>query len=81
MKRITISLPDDLAPALRREERRRYASVSQVTREALAGHLGLEPGDPRELSFAAVGRSGRGGTARDMESLLERAWDDLARDR
>lgn len=81
MKRTTISLPDDLELALRREARRQDASASQVTREALQRHLGLEPGHPRELPFAAVGRSGQASTARDMERLLEREWNDLARDR
>jgi Arc/MetJ-type ribon-helix-helix transcriptional regulator len=81
MRRTTISLPDDLELALRREARRRNASASQVTREALQRHLGLEPGHPRELPFAGVGRSGTGSTARDMERLLEREWNDIPRDR
>jgi predicted transcriptional regulator len=81
MKRTTISLPDDLAQSLRREARRRDVSASQVTREALQTHLGLEPGSRRKLSFAALGRSGRASTARDMEELLEHEWNDDPRDR
>jgi metal-responsive CopG/Arc/MetJ family transcriptional regulator len=41
MQRTTVSLPDDLAQALDREARRRHTSASEVTRAALAQHLGL----------------------------------------
>jgi Arc/MetJ-type ribon-helix-helix transcriptional regulator len=81
MKRTTVSLPDDLARALTREAQRRHASASEVTREALQRHLGLDAGRPRELPFAALGRSGHGSTARDMEQLLKHEWDDDPRDR
>lgn len=40
-------------------------------------HLGLVPGETRELSFVALGRSGHRTTARDMEQLLEHEWDDV----
>lgn len=81
MKRTTISLPDDLAQALSREARRRDTSASQVARGALAQHLGLTPGQPRRLRFAALGRSGQHHTARDMEQLLEQEWHEHPRDR
>jgi Arc/MetJ-type ribon-helix-helix transcriptional regulator len=81
MKRTTVSLPDDLAQALDREARRRNASASEVAREALSAHLGLTPGEHRELGFAALGRSGHDSTARDMEQLLEQEWSDHAGDR
>jgi predicted transcriptional regulator len=77
MRRTTVSLPDDLAQALAREARRRHASASAITREALAQHLGLVQKGPRELAFADVGRSGHRSTARDMERLLEREWDEV----
>lgn len=77
MKRITISLPDDLAQALNREAQRRHASASEVTRTALARHLGLVQHQPRELAFADLGRSGHHTTARDMEQLLEQEWNDI----
>jgi Arc/MetJ-type ribon-helix-helix transcriptional regulator len=70
MKRITVSLPDDLASALAREARRNKVSASEITREALAKHLGLAADTPRELPFAAVGRSDRRSTGRDMEELI-----------
>lgn len=81
MKRTTLSLPDDLAQALEREAKRRSTSASAVARDALAEHLHLLPGNARTLPFAALGRSGHRTTARDMEQLLEREWDDDARDR
>lgn len=79
--RTTVSLPDDLAAALLREARRRNLSASEITRDALAKHLGLAPGEPRDVLFAAVGRSGHHTTARDMEELLTREWHDDARGR
>jgi Arc/MetJ-type ribon-helix-helix transcriptional regulator len=75
MKRTTVSLTDDIAQALDHEVRRRHSSASEITREALAQHLRLVDG-PRELPFAALGRSGHSTTARDMEQLLEQEWDD-----
>jgi Arc/MetJ-type ribon-helix-helix transcriptional regulator len=78
MRRTTVSLPDDLAQALDREARRRHASASEVTRVALAQHLGLTQNEPRELAFADLGRSGHHSTARDMERLLEQEWDDVS---
>jgi Arc/MetJ-type ribon-helix-helix transcriptional regulator len=81
MKRTTVSLPDELARALDREAQRRRTSASEVTREALAQHLGMSEDGPRELAFAAVGHSGQQTVARDMERLLEQEWDDLRRDR
>jgi predicted transcriptional regulator len=53
MTRTTITLPDDLASALKREARRRHTSVSAVAREALAERLGLG-GAKREVPFAAI---------------------------
>ena len=77
MRRTTVSLPDDLAQALDREVRRRHTSASEVTRTALAQHLGLVEDEPRGLPFADLGRSGHRSTARDMERLLEQEWDGL----
>ena len=81
MRRTTVSLPDDLDVALSREARRRNLSASEITRDALAAHLGLAAVKPRDVPFAAVGRSGHNSTARDMEELLARKWDDDARGR
>lgn len=81
MHRTTISLPDDLASALAREARRRNTSASEVARDALASHLGLVAGHPRELPFAALGNSGQRSTGRNMEELIAEEWDDRARRR
>lgn len=73
MQRTTLSLPDDLAAALKREAARRRKPVSEVAREAIAEHLDLVPGGRREVPFAAVGRSG--GTeniGENMEEIMAR---------
>jgi len=73
MQRTTLSLPNDLAAALKREAQRRDQPVSELAREAIAHHLGLVPGQPREVPFAAVGRSG--GTeniGENMEEIMAR---------
>ena len=77
MKRTTVSLPDDLARALGREAQKRHASASEITRTALAQHLGLVESEPRELAFADLGHSGHTTTGRDMEQLLEQEWNDV----
>jgi metal-responsive CopG/Arc/MetJ family transcriptional regulator len=82
MRRITISLPDEVANALDREARRRALAVSAVARDALSQYLGVgQPGERRDLPFAALGHSGHSTTARDMEDLLETEWASDARGR
>jgi len=82
MRRTTISLPDELADALDREARRRSLPASAVARDALSQYLGVgQPGERRELPFAALGQSGYNTTARDMEDLLETEWARDARGR
>jgi predicted transcriptional regulator len=82
MRRTTILLPDELADALKREARRRSLPASAIARDALSDYLGIgRAGEQRELPFAAVGRSGQRTTAREMEELLEREWDQDARGR
>jgi hypothetical protein len=74
MQRTTVTLSDELAVAARREARRRNQSVSELTREALAAHLGLGGEQPRQLPFVALGASGRRTTARDFEGILDAEW-------
>lgn len=82
MKRTTISLPDDVALLVEREARRRGASVSEVTRQALLEHLGLATNEPRDLPFAKLGRSRYHHTARDAEKILAQQWaQEIDRDR
>jgi len=73
MKRTTVTIPDELALALEREARRRATSVSEVTRFALAAHLGLS-GGRRPLPFANLGRSGTHDTARRIDELMADEW-------
>lgn len=56
MKRTTVKLPDDLDARLRHEAARRAVTISEITREAIAGHLG---GGGRRLGAVGAGRSGR----------------------
>ena len=73
MKRITISLPDQLEAAVQREARRRRIPVSQVVRERL--EAGREAGPTvSRISFVALGRSGQHDTARRIDAILEAEW-------
>ena len=74
MKRTTVTLPDELAAALDREARRRRLSVSHITRDALAAHLGFVSDSPRRIPFAALGASGHRTTARDLEEIVASEW-------
>jgi len=74
MKRITITLPDELAGVLSHEARRRGAPVSAVVREALRAHLEGSRKTKSKLAFIGLGRSGRRHTARDAERILRREW-------
>jgi len=74
MKRLTISLPDELAALVAREAQRSNASVSEVVRRALAADLGVASDSAKRLPFAGLGRSGQAHTARDAEKILSREW-------
>jgi len=54
MNRTTLSLPDDVAFALKREAHHRHTSVSAVAREALAERFGLGGSRPREIPSAGI---------------------------
>jgi predicted transcriptional regulator len=62
MKRTTVKLPDDLDARLRHEAQRRGMTVSELTREAIAAHLGIDasaPGSGRRRFFStAAGHDG-----------------------
>jgi predicted transcriptional regulator len=74
MKRVTITLPDDMAKALDRDARRQGASVSAVVREALAARLRPRGDQVRPLPFAALGRSGERDTARRVDAVVGAEW-------
>jgi len=67
MKRTTIKLPDELDHRLRHEAARRGTTLSEVTREAIAEHLG---GTKRRLRAAAAGHSGRRDVSERIEEIL-----------
>ena len=62
------------------EARRRRVSMSEIARQAIAEHLGLNGAARRTLPFTALGRSGHRDTAERLEELLDREWTP-ARDR
>jgi hypothetical protein len=77
MKRITISLPDDLAAALERESERERTSVSAIARKAIEAKLRPLPivDGKRVIPFIGIGRSdGEGPTAAEMEDYLRKEW-------
>lgn len=78
MRRTTIKIPDGLDDRLRFEARRRGMTISELTREAIAAHLGASP--RRRLRAAGAG-SGDGSSVADrIDELLretgfgEDAW-------
>jgi hypothetical protein len=73
MKRITISLPDELALAAAREARRSRISVSALAREALDRHLCLT-GESGPMPFANLGRSGSHQVARGTTEIMAKEW-------
>ena len=78
MKRITISIPEDLATLLELEAHREHTSVSEVARQAIENRLRRLPivDGKRVIPFAGIGRS-KGGhvdNARDMEEIMAREW-------
>jgi hypothetical protein len=77
MKRITISMPDDLAAALERKAHSERKSVSEIARLAIEARVRTLPivDGKRVLPFAGLGRSkGDGNIARDMEEIMAKEW-------
>lgn len=68
MRRTTVKLPDDLDARLRHEAQRRGVTIADVTREALAEHLGAHK--RRRLAAAGAGRSGRSDVSARIEEIL-----------
>jgi ribbon-helix-helix CopG family protein len=79
MNRTTLSLPEDLVFVLRREARRRHLSLSAVVREALAERFDVGATGPREIPFAAVGRSDDGRGGREADEMLEKIFEAKSR--
>ncbi len=78
--RATLTLPEALSTALRQEAARRGVTVSALTREGIAAHLGLhgESGPHRRrLASEGAGDSGRTVVSERTEELLR---EDIGRD-
>lgn len=69
MRRTTVKLPDELDALLRHEASRRGMTISELTREAIAHHLGAPEGR-RRLGAAGAGRSGRDDISERIEEIL-----------
>ena len=74
MKRITISVPEELAEAVEREARRRRVAVSEIVRQSLWARLCARQDGRPTLGFAGLGRSGSTDTARRAEEILAKEW-------
>lgn len=71
MNRTTLSFPEDLDRALRREARRRHSTVSAVAREVLSDHFGLSETGKRRIAFAGLVHDTRpGSTAAEMQDSV-----------
>jgi predicted transcriptional regulator len=73
MKRITVSLPDDLSALLDQERRRRDVPAAAIIREAVERYL-VSPGERRQLRIAGLGSSTHGDTAERIEEILDEEW-------
>jgi len=66
VKRTTVKLSDETDALLRHEAQRRGMTISELTREAVQAHLGVE----RALGAAAAGRSGQNDISERVEDIL-----------
>jgi len=77
MKRITISLPDDLAARVEREARRNRTSVSDVVRRSLAERLiPVTEGGKRHIPFAGLFSSGYTDTSERVDEILAEIYEE-----
>ena len=82
MKRITVSLPDDLATRVEREAHRNRTSVSEVVRQSLVTRLGsAAEGRKRHIPFAGIADSGLTNTAERHDELLAEIYERRHADR
>lgn len=85
-RRTTLILSESLDVQLRQEAARRGMTVSELTREAIASHLGVAPEAPsetadrprRRLASTGAGDSGRSDISERIEDLLR---EEFGRDR
>jgi hypothetical protein len=74
MKRITVSLPDDLAEAVARESRILHKTVSEIVRRSLSKEFEVDETKPRNVPFAGIGSSRRPWDARNLDDELDKTW-------
>jgi hypothetical protein len=74
MKRLTISLPDDLAAALQQESERRNVPGSSIVREAVRREVGYWTSDDFAGIIGIADSGGIGPFAEDLDALLESSW-------
>ncbi len=71
MKRITISLPDEIAARVEREARRDQTSVSEIVRRNLTSRFGISrDAAKRHIPFAGLFASGHTDTAERHDEIL-----------
>jgi len=75
MRRTTVKISDTLDARLRHEAARRGATISEVTRDALAEYLSDDPAGSglrrrRRLGAAGTGHSGRPDISERIEEIL-----------
>ena len=82
MKRITISLPEEMAARVEREARRDRTSVSEVVRQSLIARFApsSETGT-RHIPFAGIADSGYTDTAERHDELLAEIYERRHADR
>jgi len=82
MKRVTITLPDDLADLVDREASRRQTSFSEVVRQFIRQGLSGTGEKPREIPWAGLFQDPDMVSAERLDEELAAHWaDDLLRDR
>lgn len=66
MVRTVIKLPEEIDARLRDEAQRRKITISELMREAIESHLGLQ----RRFGAAAAGHSGHSDVSERIEEIL-----------
>jgi Arc/MetJ-type ribon-helix-helix transcriptional regulator len=74
MKRVTITLPDDLAELVDSEAQRRQTSVSEVIRGFITLGLAESPERPREIPWAGLFNDPGMTPAEHLDEFLAKNW-------
>lgn len=76
MRRITSTVPEDLAAELVRQAHRRRVSASEIVREALTDFLGLSAERPPDLPWVGIVDNPDTIIADRIDEVLEEEWAD-----